>query len=131
LSDTPANQRKIVALAERLGGLAVTRPALPLSTMIRLVGMPVEIDFVFGLSGGIRFEAVRSRAVDIRLGTTTVRAACLADIIAAKKAAARPKDLAALPVLEQTARVLAAMHEEKAGKPSRPPGPRPQRGKGA
>ncbi|MDI7268357.1 MAG: hypothetical protein QME96_10215 [Myxococcota bacterium] len=115
-----ANRRKIERLAERLGGLAVTRPGEPLSDMLRLVGGSVEIDFVFRLSSGARFESVRSRACTVRVGRTAVRVASLADIIAAKRAARRPKDLAALPVLEQTARVLAAI----GGKHRRPGGRR-------
>jgi len=56
------NHRKIVMLAERLGGLAVTRPAEPSSRMIRLVGKSV-IDLVFEMSGVESFESVRSRSV--------------------------------------------------------------------
>jgi len=106
--DTPENRRKVDALARRLGGLAVTRPGEPLSTMLRLVGGPVEIDFVFALSSGAKFESVRARSATVRLASATVRVASLEDIIAAKRAAGRPKDLAALPILEQTLRVRAA-----------------------
>jgi len=110
--DTPGNRRKIAEVARRLGGLAVTRPGEPLSRMLRLLGGPAEIDFVFALSSRARFESVRARAGEVDLGGTTVRVASLADVIAAKRAAGRPKDLAALPVLEQTARVLEELARE-------------------
>ena len=108
LRDTPENRRKVDELARRLGGLVVTRPGEPLSTMLRLVGGPVEIDFVFALSSGAKFESVRARSVAVRMASATVRVASLEDIIAAKRAAGRPKDLAALPILEQTLRVRSA-----------------------
>jgi predicted nucleotidyltransferase len=109
--DTAANLAKIERLAVRLGGLAITRPGAPLSNMVRLVGGSVEIDFVFALSSGARFESLRSRAEKVNIGDVPVRVASLADIIAAKRAAGRPKDLAALPLLEATARVVALIGE--------------------
>ena len=121
--DTTANRAKLERLAARLGGLAITRPGAPLSDMVRLVGGPVEIDFVFALSSGARFESVRSRAEIVRIGAVPVRVAALADVIAAKRAAGRPKDLAALPVLEQTARILDAMRAERSSNHA----PRPKR----
>jgi hypothetical protein len=113
--DSPATAKKIMLLAARLGGLAVTRPAEPLSRMVRLIGMPVEIDFTFALSSRARFESVRSRAASISLASRgmSVRAASLPDIIAAKKAAGRPKDRAVLPILEQTARVKDVMTKRR------------------
>ena len=112
LRDTPANERKLKLLAERLG-TALTRPAAPLSRLVRLIGKPAPIDFVFSLSGGLRFESVRSRSRDVAVSGVTIRVASLEDVIASKRAAGRPKDLAALPILEQTARVLAEMHPER------------------
>ncbi len=107
--DTPANRRKVADLARRLGGLVVTRPGEPLSSMLRLVGGPVEIDFVFSLSSRARFESVRARSLAVRVAATTVRVASLEDVIAAKRATGRAKDLAALPILEQTLRVRGEM----------------------
>ena len=109
IRDTSANHRKLMQLAVRLGGLAITQPGEPLSRMVRLVGWPVEIGFTFSLSSGARFESVRARAVDVPVGGAVVRVASLADIIAAKRAANRPKDQAVLPVLEETMRVAEAM----------------------
>jgi predicted nucleotidyltransferase len=118
IRDTRQNEAKLERLAEALGGLAVTRPGEPTSRMVRLLGKPAPLDFVIALSSGARFEAVRARATDVDVGGVKVRVASLADVIAAKRAAGRPKDLAVLPLLEQTARVLDAMNGTP-GKPRR------------
>jgi predicted nucleotidyltransferase len=118
IRDTRQNQEKLERLAVALGGLAVTRPGEPTSRMVRLLGKPSPLDFVVALSSGARFEAVRSRSTDVDVGGVAVRVASLDDIIAAKRAAGRPKDLAVLPLLEQTAQVLEAM-TRKARKPRR------------
>lgn len=64
---------------------------------------------LIALSSGARFESVRSRASDVRVAQVRVRVASLDDVIAAKRAAGRPKDLAVLPVLESAARVAAEL----------------------
>jgi hypothetical protein len=71
---------------------------------------------------GVRsFEGLRQRALRVPLGDTQILVAALADIIKSKRAAARPRDLAVLPLLE---RVLA----EATGHPPRSPHS-PQKGK--
>ena len=65
------------------------------------------------LVGALKFEAVRSRAVSVALGDVTILSASLADIIASKRAADRPKDRAALPILESTLLVLTELEREK------------------
>jgi hypothetical protein len=51
---------------------------------------------------------LRSRAIEHTLGKITVKVASLPDIIASKKAAGRDRDLAVLPVLEQTLKATRA-----------------------
>lgn len=112
--DTPRNLEKVKLFAARLGA-AVTMPAEPLSDVRRLVGLPVDVDLVTHISSGARFESLKSRAVAKDVAGERVLVASLDDIIAAKRAAGRPKDLAVLPILESTARVLAAMADGERG----------------
>lgn len=103
--DTRICRQKITRIAWALGA-HVTRPLEPLSDVTRLVGCDVPVDFMFSIAGGIKFEALRSRSVMLPAGRRTLCVAALRDIIAAKKAANRPKDHASLPILEQTLAVL-------------------------
>jgi len=111
--DTPRNAAKIKALVAFLGEHAVaSRPFEPLSRMIRIEGLPVDVDLVFELSSHASFEAVRSRSLALEVEGVAVRVADLQDIIDAKRAAGRPKDLAALTLLEQFQRVRRALDED-------------------
>lgn len=52
---------------------------------------------------GVRsFEGLRSRASEHVIGGVRLKVASLVDVISSKKAAGRRRDLAVLPVLEQT-----------------------------
>ena len=110
---TPRNLEKIKAFGNLLGG-SVSQPYDPLSRMMRLVTEQVSVDFVFGLSSRSKFEAVRSRALRIKLGRHEIKVASLEDIIAAKEAANRPKDRATLHILKNTLRVKCTLKEEQA-----------------
>ena len=72
--------------------------------MRRVVTPTLSVDFVFRLAERQRFESVRSRAVRMQKGKRVILVAALADVIAAKEAAGRAKDKAALPVLRATLR---------------------------
>jgi hypothetical protein len=67
------------------------------------------IDFVRALSSGKSFASIRSRAVKVRVGNRMVWVASLEDVIAAKEAAARPKDKATLAILKETQSVRTAL----------------------
>jgi hypothetical protein len=68
-----------------------------------------------GTVNGLRsFAAVRSRASSIEIDSAALLVATLADIIASKRAARRPRDLAVLDVLEKT-REQAERSKRKAG----------------
>jgi hypothetical protein len=112
IRDTPVNRTKLDDVASRIGA-ARPRKISPLASVETLVGAEIPVDVLYDeLVGALKFEAVRSRAVRIPLGDVTILSASLADIIASKRAANRPKDRAQLPVLESTLRVL----EERATK---------------
>jgi hypothetical protein len=113
IRDTPSNRTKLDAVATRLGA-SRPRKISPLASVLTLVGAEIPIDVLFDeMVGALKFESVRSRAVSVALGDVSVLVASLADIIASKRAANRPKDQAQLPVLESTLRVLEEMRNKK------------------
>jgi len=104
IRDTPRNREKLAALCRALG--AHPMEVSPLSSVRTLVGADIPIDIHFdSLPGAPRFEALRSRALRMKLGAHEAIVASLADAIASKEAAGRPKDLAQLPTLRETLRV--------------------------
>lgn len=106
--DTPANREKLKRLEARLGRRAVQLS--PLSSTLRIPTPRAHVDVLFDtLSGGLRFESLRSRCREIRLGEQVAHVAALEDVIASKEAAGRPKDLAQLPILRDTLRVRRAL----------------------
>ena len=99
---TPSNIRKLKAIADELEAV-VMRPYYPVSALWRIVrdvdGM--QLDFMDTIHGIRSFEGLRRRSTETRIGSARVLVAALADIIKSKRAAARPQDLAVLPVLER------------------------------
>ncbi len=108
----PRLQAKLEKFAQTFG-VVLTRPYEPTSKVIRTSGRSVTVDFVLALSSRKSFESVKSRATKIRIGKRMVWVASLEDVIAAKEAANRPKDLAALPVLKETLEVKRASTHKK------------------
>jgi hypothetical protein len=107
--DTPLVRQKLEKLGEALNA---ARPAAvsELSSALTILGAELPVDILFdALAGGLRFASLKSRAVKIPIGAQTATAAALADVIASKEAAARPKDLAQLPILRDTLNVLRIM----------------------
>jgi predicted nucleotidyltransferase len=112
IRDTPQNAEKIQQLVSALGsGVQASRPFEPMSRMIRIEGLPVDIDLVFELSSHEKFESIRARSLVHAIEGVSFRLAAVDDIIAAKRAAGRPKDLATLPLLEQFLQVQKAMKQ--------------------
>jgi hypothetical protein len=107
--DTPLVRRKL----EKLGAaLHAARPAAvsELSSALTILGAELPVDILFeSLPGGLHFASLKSRAMKIAVGSKAALAASLADVIASKEAAGRPKDLAQLPILRQTLQVIRAM----------------------
>jgi hypothetical protein len=108
---TPANVRKLKKVATELDAV-VLKPFYPASDLFRLVNDQVglQVDFMPRLDGIRSFEALRARAGSARLGDATLLVADLRDIVRSKRAANRPRDRAALAVLEATLREK-ARHE--------------------
>ncbi len=103
IRDTPSNRKKLIALAAALGG--VEARVSDLADVHRIVGAAIPVDVVFDrLPGGLTFNAIKGRSVLLAAGDETVSVAALADIIRSKRAAGRKKDVAVLPILEETLR---------------------------
>lgn len=111
--ETPRNLEKIYQLVKALGNHVVaSRPFEPVSDMMRIEGLPVDIDLVFDLSNHAKFESVRARATLIVIENVPIRVSDLQDVIDAKRAAGRPKDHAVLAMLENHVRVRREMDNE-------------------
>jgi hypothetical protein len=67
-----------------------------------LVGQVDLLPRLYGVTSS--FESLRSRSISVRVGSETVRVASLEEVLKSKRAAGRPKDLAVLPILEDTLR---------------------------
>lgn len=106
--DTPTNLRKLRAVARSLDAV-ILRPYYPVSKLYRMVddATGLQADFMPVIHGVRSFKGLRARSVERHLDGVSVLVASLDDIIASKKAAGRSRDLAVLPVLEQTRRALA------------------------
>lgn len=104
IRDTRPNRKKLEALCAELQAQLI--PLSELASGLTIVGAQVPVDVLLNqISGGLKFPSIKSRARRVQVGSETVRVADLADIIRSKKAAGRPKDLAQLPILEDTLKV--------------------------
>lgn len=102
--ETKVNVAKLERVAVRLGA-SIERPYYPSSKLYRLQSKTgVQIDMMPSISGFSSFESIRSHATDANVEGLPLRIASLADVIKSKKAANRAKDLASMPVLEETLR---------------------------
>lgn len=100
---TPANLRKLKALARSLGA-TILRPYYPVSDLYRVIRDDdgLQLDFMATIHGLRSFAGVKARAAAIEIEGAPLLVASLADIIRSKKAARRPRDLAVLEILEKT-----------------------------
>ena len=115
--DTPLNRKKIEKVARQCGPAVSVKPISDMTDALRLQGLDPPVDFLFALGGGLRFESVRARAGRLSPDSGRVWLASLEDIIAAKEAANRPKDLGSLvqlrETLEATARLKIEMRKDE------------------
>jgi hypothetical protein len=103
--DTSPNLAKLKRVAKDCNAM-ILRPFYPVSKLYRVVNddLGLQADFMPMIHGIRSFEGVRARAAERVIGGLPLLVASLDDIIASKKAAGRERDLAVLPVLEQTRR---------------------------
>ena len=102
---TPVNLTKLKKFAAKMDAV-ILRPYYPISALYRVMNddRGVQVDFMPVVHGVKSFSSLRSRAVQVDLGQRKVWVADLADIIASKRAAGRPRDKAVLEILEKTLR---------------------------
>jgi predicted nucleotidyltransferase len=102
---TPTNLGKLKKFAMRLDAM-ILRPYYPVSALYRVVNddRGLQVDFMPAIHGVKSFNSLRSRAEQMQLGGNPLWVANLTDIIASKRAAARPRDKAVLDILEKTLR---------------------------
>jgi hypothetical protein len=100
---TRANHAKLRAAARMLRA-TLSQPEYPVSKFYRLCNVDegLQVDMMAVVDGVRSFESLRSRAAKISFDSGELLVASLSDVIKSKRAADRPKDRAALPVLEET-----------------------------
>jgi predicted nucleotidyltransferase len=100
---TQLNEKKLKAIAKDLDA-TLTQPFYPACNVFRMERNRgrVQVDFLSEISGVRSFEGLRRRATKVDFGGAPLMVASLADIIKSKKAAGRPQDIAALPILEES-----------------------------
>jgi len=107
--DTPLNRKKLLRLAEELGGSNPTEISELISAK-RIMLPESYLDVIFGkIGGGLRFESLRAHGSRMRIGGVSIDVASLEDVIKSKRAAGRKKDLAVIPILEDTLAVKNAL----------------------
>jgi hypothetical protein len=102
---TPVNLAKLKHFARRMEAV-ILRPYYPASALYRVMNddRGLQADFMPVIHGVKSFNSLRSRAERIELSGQSLWVAHLADIIASKRAAGRPRDKAVLDILEKTLR---------------------------
>ncbi|HZO84643.1 MAG TPA: hypothetical protein VFC26_05490 [Verrucomicrobiae bacterium] len=100
---TEVNLVKIKRVASCLGG-TVQRPYYPASGLYRVVNesADLQVDFMSFVHGVRSLSSLKSRARRVTFGRSDLLVADLADIIASKRAADRPRDRSVLEILEKT-----------------------------
>ncbi len=100
---TAANLQKLKGLARDMGA-SILKAYYSVSDLYRVVkdDQGLQLDFMGRLDGVRSFEGLRSRAGRVEFGQASLLVASLSDIIASKRAAGRPRDLAVLDILEKT-----------------------------
>jgi hypothetical protein len=118
---TPRNLAKLRQVADALKA-TILRPYYPASDLYRIVRDDdgLQVDFMSVVHGIRSCSGVRDRATRIEIGGAPLLVASRSDIIASKRAARRPRDLAVLDILE----AARAAEAPKATRQARRPRPR-------
>lgn len=111
---TATNLKKLRSFAKRLQAI-VLKPYYPASGLYRVMNDEngLQVDFMSNIHGIRSFASLRARARRATLGQQEFWLASLEDIILSKRAAARARDKAVLPVLEQTLNEKQKLHGSK------------------
>lgn len=118
---TPANLRKLKAIATAVNAV-ILRPYYPASDLLFRLSRDsdgLQVDFMGAIDGIPSLTTLLSRAKAVTFAHALLLVASLPDIIKSKRAANRPRDLAVLPILEQT------LAEEKNHTEGKAEGPAP------
>jgi len=102
---TPQTYRAIVLLAQKTGSVLQELKLIDDRYMYQLIPKSPEgmqLDFLYELASKDRYEKLKERAMSVDFGGHPFYVASLEDIIRAKQAANRPKDVAVLPILNLT-----------------------------
>jgi hypothetical protein len=103
VAGSPANLERVARALERFGApkdIVAHARTLEADEVLYLGHDPVRID-VLRRADGIDTEATISRAIHATVGDLTIPIISLDDLIANKRASARPQDLADLALLEK------------------------------
>lgn len=102
---TPVNLRKLKRFADQLDA-TILRPYYPASGLYRVINdeQSLQIDFMSAVHGIRSYSGLRARSGRVVFAGNPLWIAPLKDIIASKKAANRPRDIAVVQILEQTLR---------------------------
>lgn len=101
--DTALNLKKLKAVAKDMNAV-ILRPYYLVSKLFRMVNEDrgLQVDFMPVIHGVKSFPSLKSRAERVTVREEPLLLASLEDIIRSKRAASRARDLAVLPVLEET-----------------------------
>jgi len=102
---TPQTYRAIVLLAQKTDSVLQELKLIDDRYMYQLIPKSAEgmqLDFLYELASKDRYEKIKQRAMSVEFGGKMLYVAALEDIIRAKQAANRPKDIAVLPILNLT-----------------------------
>ncbi len=99
----PVTERKLKRIAAEMEAV-LFRPFYPVSGMYRLSRDTdgIQVDFMTRIHGIRSFEGLRDRGQRVEFDGSVLVLASLSDILKSKRAAARPKDLATVDVIEAT-----------------------------
>ena len=115
---TPSNLAKLKRVAASLEA-TIFRPYYPASGLFRLINddRGLQVDFMARVDGIKSLASLRSRAQEMTIGGVALWVASMADVIASKRAADRPRDRAVLEILEKTLRETPKAEKEKRSSP--------------
>lgn len=113
VKQTADNYRKLAVLAQQMDCQFIEMKLPGDNYMYRLVQQRSQlvIDVLFSPAGIRDFKSLKANSIEVSFGGHSLRVASLRDILASKKAAGRPKDLASIPILEMTLREKDQQHQ--------------------